>query len=132
MSMKKLSSALKAVTMLALFLSKAGAVETLKPDSEGYIRDWIMLAPVALPEGETCAEALLKDQIRNEAALRPKAGDKVTVGGKELTWKNITAATNYFDFNATLNSINDHVAGYMATYLECDAPIPGARIIYST
>ena len=99
-------------------------VDVFKPDPEGYIRHWVMLAPIALPDGETCAEALLKDQIKNEAALRPKAGDKATAGGKEFTWRNVTAETNYFDFNATLNSINDHVAGYMVTYIECDADIP--------
>ena len=105
-------------------MSQASAAGVLRPDSEGYVRHWVMLAPIALPDGETCAEALLKDQVKNEAALRPKAGDKVTVGGKELTWRNVTAETNYFDFNAVLNSINDHVAGYMVTYLECDADIP--------
>jgi hypothetical protein len=121
--MKQLFTAIGAVA-LCLFSSKAVAADAFKPDPEGYIRHWVMLAPVALPDGETCAEALLKDQIKNEAALRPKAGDKATVGGKELTWRNVTAETNYFDFNATLNSINDHVAGYLVTYLECDADIP--------
>ena len=121
--MKKLFIAIGAVA-LCLFTSKAVAADAFKPDPEGYIRHWVMLAPIALPDGETCAEALLKDQIKNEAALRPKAGDKATVGGKELTWRNVTAETNYFDFNATLNSINDHVAGYMVTYIECDADIP--------
>ena len=121
--MKKLFTAI-GVVALCLFISKAVAADALKPDPEGYIRHWVMLAPIALPDGETCAEALLKNQIKNEAALRPKAGDKVTVGGKELTWRNVTAETNYFDFNSTLNSINDHVAGYMVTYIECDADIP--------
>jgi len=121
--MKKLFTGIGAVA-LCLFISKGVAADAFKADPEGYIRHWVMLAPIALPDGETCAEALLKDQIKNEAALRPKAGDKATVGGKELTWRNVTAETNYFDFNATLNSSNDHVAGYMVTYIECDADIP--------
>lgn len=122
--MKKFSSALVAVALFGLLISKAGAVDALRPDSEGYIRHWVMLAPVAIRDGETCAEALLKDQIPSEAALRPKAGDKVKVGGKELVWQNITASTNYFDFNEVLKSINDHVAGYMVTYVECDQDTP--------
>jgi hypothetical protein len=101
-------------------LLKLGAADSLQPDSEGYIRHWLMLAPVALPDGETCAEALLKEQIKDEAALRPKAGDKVKISGKELNWRNVTASTNYFDFNETLKSINDHAAGYMVTYIECE------------
>ncbi len=123
--MKKLFSTTGSVALCALLLSKAEAASL---DAEGYIRDWVMLAPIALPEGEPCAEALLKDQIKNEAALRPKAGDKVTVSGKELTWRNITAATNYFDFNETLKSINDHVAGYMVTYIECDSDVPDVTV----
>ena len=83
-----------------------------------------MLAPIALPEGETGADALFKEQIKDEAALRPKAGDKVKIGGKELTWQNITASTNYFDFNAILKTVNDHAAGYMVTYIECDKEMP--------
>ena len=121
--MKKLFPALAACAVLALSgLNVRGA--DLRPDADGYIRDWVMLAPIALGEGDSCAEALLKDLIPNEAKLRPKAGDKVKVGGKELTWRNVTAATNYFDFNETLKSINDHVAGYMVTYVECDTDTP--------
>jgi hypothetical protein len=37
----------------------------------------------------------------------------VTVKGRPLTWKNITASTNYFDFNAVLKTQNDHAAGFM-------------------
>jgi hypothetical protein len=122
--MKKLCAALGAVALLGLLISKAGAAEALRPDSEGYIRYWVMLAPVALRDGETCAEALLKEQIKDEAALRPKAGDKVKIGGKELVWQNITASTNYFDFNEVLKSINDHAAGYMVTYIECEKEMP--------
>ena len=114
--MKTLIATIGAVVLLGLFMSKAAAADALRPDSEGYIRHWVMLAPVALRDGETCAEALLKEQIKDEAALRPKAGDKVKVAGKELVWQNITASTNYFDFNEVLKSMNDHAAGYIVTY----------------
>jgi hypothetical protein len=120
MIMKKLFSSLGAAVLLGLLISKADAADALRPDSEGYIRHWVMLAPVALRDGETCGEALLKEQIKDEAALRPKGGDKVRIGGKDLVWRNITASTNYFDFNEVLKSMNDHAAGYMVTYIECE------------
>lgn len=122
--MKTFLTSIGAAALLGSSLISATAAESLRPDSDGYIRDWVMLAPVVIRDGETCAEALLKDQIPNEAALRPKAGDTVKLGGKELTWRNVTAATNYFDFNETLKSINDHVAGYMVTYIECEKDMP--------
>lgn len=118
------TATLGSAALLGSSLVSATATDSLRPDAEGYIRNWVMLAPIALPEGESCAEALLQSQLPNEAALRPAAGDKVKVGSKELTWRNVTAATNYFDFNETLKSINDHVAGYMVTYVECDADTP--------
>lgn len=99
-----------------------------KPDSQGYVRDWLMLAPIHMPEGRSGGDLILENQIKDEAALRPKAGDKVKVSGKEFSWKPITASTNYFDFNAILNSVNDHAVGYMVTYIECDEEMPGVII----
>lgn len=114
---------LAACALLAL-AGLPGRAADWRPDADGYIRDWVMLAPIALPEGESCAEALLKEQIPNEAMLRPRAGDTLKVRGRELTWRNLTAATNYFDFNETLKSINDHAAGYAVTYVECEREMP--------
>jgi hypothetical protein len=122
--MRNFLGTLAATTLFGLSVASAGAADSLRTDTEGYIRDWLMLAPIALPEGETCSEALLKEQIPNESALRPKAGDKVKIGGKELTWRNVAASTNYFDLNESLRSINDHVAGYMVTYIECEKETP--------
>lgn len=112
------------VVLLGLSTARGVADDGLRPDKDGYIRDWVMLAPIGIRDGEPCADALLKDLIPNEAALRPKGGDKVKVAGKELAWQNITASTNYFDFNEVLKSINDHVAGYMVTYIECEKEMP--------
>ncbi len=110
-------------TLLGFGVS-AHASDAFKLDSEGYIRNWVMLAPIALPDAESGTDALFKEQIKDEAALRPKAGDKVTIRGKDLAWQNITASTNYFDFNAILKTVNDHAAGYMVTYIECDTEKP--------
>ena len=122
--MKTLFATIGTPALLGLLMSEAGAADALRSDADGYIRHWVMLAPVALREGETCAEALLKEQFKDEAALRPKAGDKVRIGGKDLVWQNITASTNYFDFNEVLKSMNDHAAGYMVTYIECEKETP--------
>ena len=111
-----------------LLFSNVGAADPLQPDSNGYIRDWLMLAPIALAEGETGSEAIFKEQIKDEAMLRPKAGDKLKIRGKELTWKNITAATNYFDFAASVNTLGEKEAGYAVTYIECETERPDVII----
>ncbi|MDX1952206.1 MAG: hypothetical protein SFY81_08470 [Verrucomicrobiota bacterium] len=108
------------IALSCLSSLRASEAEGLTLDSEGYIRHWVMLAPIMLSEGESGGDAIFKEQVRGEGTLRPKAGDKVTIGTKELTWQNITAATNYFDFNAALKSVNDRAAGYMVTYIESE------------
>ena len=109
----------------SLCVSNARAADAFKPDSEGYIRHWLMLAPIALAEGDSGSEAIFRQQIRDEAALRPRAGDKVTVGGKELVWQNVVATTNYFDFTAVVKAVGEREAGYAVTYIECDTEKPG-------
>ena len=106
-------------------IASVHSAESLKPDSDGYIRHWLMLAPIVFPEGRPGTDLISDEQIKNEGALRPKAGDKLTVNGKELTWTAITATTNHLDFNATLKTLNDRAMGYMVTYIECDQEMPG-------
>jgi hypothetical protein len=107
--------------LVSLFMASAFAADGLKLDSEGYIRDWLMLAPIRLAEGESGADAVFSEQIKGEGSLKPEAGEKVKVGGKELQWQKVTASTNYFDFNATLKTLNDHAVGYLVTYIECES-----------
>ena len=122
--LKALNVAAVSSALSVLLLANARAADAFRPDPEGYIRHWLMLAPLALPDGESGADALFREQIKGEAALRPKAGDRVTIRDKELTWQNVTAATNYFDFNAVLTTVNDHAAGYAVTYIECEKETP--------
>lgn len=123
MTMRTLFS-LGAVALCFLVTTATRASESFTLDSDGYIRHWVMLAPIALGEEEAGSEAIYRQQIRGEAALRPKAGETVKVGGEELTWQNITASTNYFDLNGILKTLNDRAAGYMVTYIECEAERP--------
>lgn len=107
-----------------LLTPRVGAAEDLSLDSEGYIRDWVMLAPIALPQGASAEDLILREQLKDEALLKPAEGDAVMVNGRTLAWKRITASTNFFDFNAVLKTQNDRAAGYVVTYIECDRELP--------
>src|SRR5436190_11358137 len=74
---------------------------TSSPDTEGFIRDWLVLAPIAI-EGESGADQIDKDFIAGEAAVKPKAGDKVRAGATELTWTPYKSADYYIDFLCAL------------------------------
>jgi hypothetical protein len=123
MTMTKLIS-LASIALSFFVRSAALGSDSFSLDRDGYIRNWVMLAPIPLRDGEPGSEAIYKQQIRNESALRPKAGESVKIGSRELTWQNVTASTNYFDLNAILKSVNDRAAGYMVTYIECETERP--------
>jgi hypothetical protein len=128
--MKTLFAIFGSVALWGLLMSQARAADAQRPDSDGYIRDWVTLAPIALPEGLPGADLVLEDQTKNEAALKPKAGDKIKIKGKELTWKNITASTNYFDFNAILKTVNEQNSWQGATRFldKAGAPVKDLKI----
>jgi hypothetical protein len=126
--MKKLFSTIGLITYVALQTSIASAADTSSIDSKGYIREWVMLAPVPLPDRGSAGGLLLREQVKDEASLKPKAGDTIKINNKELTWRKITAPANYFDFNIILDSLNDRAAGYMATYIECEQDMPDVMI----
>src|ERR1043166_8627789 len=113
------------ITIASALIANLQAADALKPDSQGYIRNWLMLAPIVLPEGRPGTDLIFLAQIQDEAKLQPKAGDKTKVSTKELTWTAITVTTNYVDLNASLKSVNDHAIGYLVTYIECEQEMPG-------
>lgn len=131
MTMTKLIS-LAGIALSLLVTGGSYANDSFSLDAEGYIRHWVMLAPIALGDEEPGTDAIFRQQIRGEGALRPKAGDTVKVGAKELTWQNVIASTNYLDFNSILKSVNDRVAGYMVTYIECENERPDVIMAVGT
>ena len=99
---------------------QAAETEQFAPRSDGFIRNWLLLAPIQLASDADGADAILKNQIHDEGMLKPKAGDKVTVGGKELTWKKVKATDYFLDLNAALNTETEKTIGYAVTYVQAD------------
>jgi len=112
---------INAVLIVALVAATLAPVQSASsPDAEGFIRDWLVLAPIAI-EGESGADQIDKDFIAGEAAATPKAGDTVTVGGNQLTWTTHKTADYYIDFLAAFGKARgEYVAGYAVTYVVAD------------
>lgn len=125
-------AAILSIAVSTLLISNTHAADNSKPDSNGYIRDWLMLAPILFSEGKSGSDLIFEDQIKNEDKLQPKPGDKVTIGRKELTWLATTASTNHVDFNAALKSSHDRAMGYLVTYIECEVEMPGVIMAVSS
>ena len=109
---------MKTILTLALLTCTAvsGLAQNGKPDAEGFIRDWLILAP--LPIGESGgAEAIDKKQFSDEAQPAAKDGAKQKVGDKELTWKKTSTPAFYIDFKELNPSQAEQVAGWAVAYV---------------
>jgi hypothetical protein len=94
-------------------------------DDEGFVKEWLLLAPIPLA-GEEASAAVDKQQVKEEATLEPKEGDKVDVGGAGLVWKKYRAKEHFFDFNDFLGKETEQSVGYAVTYIVSDAEINDA------
>jgi hypothetical protein len=96
------------------------APQPFSPDAEGFIRNWLVLAPIAI-DGESGATEIDKDFLKGEATVTPKADDKVTIGGKELAWKAHQTSDYYIDFLQSFGKERgEYVAGYAVAYIMAD------------
>ena len=89
----------------------------LKPDDKGFIRDWLLLAPIQLTSENAGAEEIDKAQVPNEAALKPKAGDAVK------------AKDYFFDVNELVGGMNENVTAYAVAYVVAAKEVTGAQLL---
>ena len=109
------------VLLLSFCPVQSKAADESAPRSDGFIRDWLMLAPIQLESDANGGEAIDKNQIPDEGNLKPKEGDKVKVAGKELTWKKVKSADYILDLNSLLGSQTEKTVGYAVCYVRSDA-----------
>jgi hypothetical protein len=101
---------------------KAGVTE------EGFLQKWLVLAPIPLAENEGGADALGQEQLKDEANLKPKVGDKVQVGDKQLNWKEHVCKDYLLDFNAFLGATTEDSVAYAVTFIEAAEEINGVKM----
>jgi hypothetical protein len=89
-------------------------------DEEGFIKAWVVLLPIPLGEGVSSGDGVDKEQVKDEAKLEPKAGDKLKVGDKELEWKAYMAEDHLIDFNKHLGETKTQAVGYAVAYILAD------------
>ncbi len=97
-------------------------------DSEGYVCTWLVLAPIPLKEGQGGAAALDEEPVKGESNLKPEAGDKITVGGKQLTWTEGLAKDQVLDFNGLLGQETENSVGYAVAYIIAPADVTGLTL----
>ena len=116
-----------ALGSILAFQSKLAA-EDFAPDKEGFIRDWLLLSPIQLASDSDGATAIEKNQLPDEGSLKPKAGDKATVNGKELTWKKVKADDYFLDLNAIAKDQTDRTVAYAVCYVRAEEERTGLQL----
>jgi len=110
------------VALLGLLVPAARQTPGL--DADGFIRSWLVLAPIAI-SGESGASEIDRDFLKGEATVTPKAGDKVTVGSTELTWQAHQTSDYFIDFLQSFGKQQgEYVAGYAVAYVIADDAMP--------
>ncbi len=122
-------SRLTFIIVFSASLLAQAADAPLKPDDKGFIRDWLLLAPIQLAGENTGADEIDKQQVPNEAALKPKAGDNVAIGGKALKWRVVKAKDYFFDVNGLVGGMNENVTAYAVAYVLAAKEITGAELL---
>jgi hypothetical protein len=89
-------------------------------DEEGFITKWLILAPIPLDFEQSGADGVTKEQVKDEAKLRPEAGDKIKFGVKELFWRKHTTSDYFIDFNQVIGNQTEDSVAYAVTYVVAD------------
>lgn len=84
---------------------------------EGAIKQWLVLAPVPLAAGETGAQGLDRQQLPDQAQLRPRAGQKTLIDGKSFDWKEVHLTDYMIDFNELLGERAALGVAYAVCYI---------------
>jgi hypothetical protein len=107
--------------LLALLLNTALVQpQTFSTDGDGFIRNWLVLAPIAVQEDSGATE-IDRDLLGGEAAITPKPGDKVNVDGKILSWTPHQTSDYYIDFLKAFGAQRgEDAAGYAVAYVIAD------------
>ncbi len=99
----------------------------------GFIQRWLILEPIGA-DGLTDSAvqaAVRKDCFPNQLTVVPHDGDKVTVGGTELTWHAVDTSeynVNLYYFAYGLGKPTSNVLFWAVTVVDCPSEMSGVRL----
>lgn len=116
------------VSFLALALiALPAAAQNGAPDKEGFIRDWLVLAPLPIADGSGAAE-IDRKQFAEEAQPAAKDGAVQKIGDRELKWARHSAPEFYVDFAMLHPKQSENVVGWAVAYVVAPAEKSGVSL----
>ena len=103
------------------------------PDAAGFIQRWLILEPIP---AKGLTESAVQEEVKqeyfpNQFTVIPHDGDKVTVGGSELTWYALDTAlynVNLYHFAHALGKPTSDVLFWAVTIVNCPHEVPDVRL----
>lgn len=122
---------------LAPYFTAANSIPKA-PDSEGFLQRWLLLEPINKPNRsnagftDTYVRANLStNYFPDQFTMVPRDGDKVTVGGEELTWHAMDSANfnvKLFRFAYGLNKRTYGVVFWAVTVVDSPREMKNVRL----
>ncbi len=121
---------MKLILTFLVALASSGFVFATQqsPDKDGFIRNWLILAPIAMEEENEGAAELNKKQLKDEGNLQPKEGEEATIGAAKMKWKVHQTADFFIDFvKYAQGGKGEQVVAYAVTYIVADEEMKGVK-----
>lgn len=104
------------------------------PDAQGFIPRWVILDPIPIgnQQAESASKAVVKtEHFPNQLTIVPKDGDKVTVGGNELTWRAVDTVNynvNLYHYAYAQGQSAGGALFWVVTVINCPQDMPNVRL----
>jgi hypothetical protein len=99
-------------------------------DNEGFLRYWLILAPLPSEKPHSGAAEIQADRLGGEALIRPKAEEKFSSKGKDYYWRRYKSPEFYVDFKKYVeNQKSDDVFAYAVAYVYCDEAMRDLKVL---
>lgn len=110
-------------TLLFALVGPVAGQDTFSPDEEGFIRNWLVLAPIPMA-GQSGADEIDFDLLNGEPNIKPAPDAQVTVGGVPMRWQAHQTFAYNIDFRESFDKAGgEYVVGYAVAYVHADAPM---------
>ena len=92
--------------------------QTFSPDADGFIRNWLILGPIAIDDSG--AAAIDHRFLDDEPATKPKPRDSVVIINTPLTWQLHQTSDYLIDFLQAFPQRGEQVVAYAVAYVIAD------------
>jgi hypothetical protein len=127
---RRLLTSLAAVTLAAVSLAALPA----PPDADGFLHRWLLLEPIRVSGQltDSAVQTTVKTEyFPNQFGVVPRDGDKVTVGGVQLTWHAVDTTdynVNLYHFAHGLGKPTSNVLFWAVTVVTAPRELTGVRL----